>query len=129
VRRSAVALAGGLAVLLCGLMGVAAWRNRPLPPVLSALDEEAAAWFQTTGCTACHAVSPYRLNVLAARAPDLARAVENVPRRTGRPLESFMEAPTGTMAVVLGQSIRLTARGRAEAVRWMTVAHERMRRR
>jgi len=49
--------------------------------------------------------------------PDLAIAVDDVPKRFGVPLEKFLEQPTGTMAIVLGSQIKLTAEQRAEAVK------------
>jgi len=56
--------------------------------------------------------------------PDLAIAVDDVPKRFGVPLEKFLEQPTGTMAIVLGSQIKLTAEQRVEAVKQLQVAFE-----
>ena len=80
-------------------------------------------WFAQTGCTACHSISVYRVWNLAATAPDLSEAVEDVPRRFGVSLESFLHAPTGTMAMVLSTRIPLTPEQRDLAIEKLREAY------
>jgi hypothetical protein len=80
-------------------------------------------WFEQTGCTACHPVSVYGLSHPAVNAPDLTLAVEDVPARFGRSLDEFLQAPTGTMALVLANRIRLDASGRRLAVEKLREAY------
>ena len=82
-----------------------------------------AAWFVQTGCTACHSISVYRVTNVAAIAPDLSLAVEDVPKRFGRSLDEFLREPTGTMAMVLGSRIRLTDAERSLAIEKLKAAH------
>ncbi|MDP3720342.1 MAG: hypothetical protein Q8T13_21480 [Acidobacteriota bacterium] len=86
---------------------------------------EGGAWFEQSGCTACHSVSAYRIVNPAALAPDLSLAVENVPRRFGVPLEQFLRAPTGTMAMVLSSRIPMTDEQRTLAIDRLKEAHRR----
>ena len=76
----------------------------------------AGEWFKQKGCTDCHSLSVYRLFNLTAQGPDLSEAVEDVPRRFGRPLEDFLHAPSGTMAMVLSSRIPLTREERDVAI-------------
>lgn len=73
-------------------------------------------WFKQTGCTACHSMSVYRIWNLTAVGPDLSIAVEDVPRRFGMSLDEFLQAPTGTMAMVLSSRIPLTPDQRVMAI-------------
>ena len=77
---------------------------------------QGGAWFVQTGCTACHSMSVYGIWNLAATAPDLSIAVDDVPKRFGRSLEDFLREPTGTMAMVLSSRIPLTDEERAVAI-------------
>lgn len=86
------------------------------PQTIAAADVPAGEWFQQTGCTACHSVSAYHLWNLAAQGPDLSLAVEDVPRRFGRPLDEFLHDPTGTMAMVLATRIPLNTEQRNVAI-------------
>lgn len=73
-------------------------------------------WFVQTGCTACHTVTVYGLWTPAANAPDLSQAVIDVPKRFGRSLDDFLQAPTGTMAMVFANRIPLDTRQREVAI-------------
>jgi hypothetical protein len=86
---------------------------------------QGGAWFSQTGCTACHSVSVYGLWNPGVTAPDLSVAVEDVPKRFGRPLEDFLKAPTGTMALVLSERIPLTEPERALAIERLKEAYQR----
>jgi len=86
--------------------------------------QNAAKWFTGTGCSRCHAVSSLGVRSPSQMGPDLAIAVDDVPKRFGVPLEKFLEQPTGTMAIVLGSQIKLPAEQRAEAVKQLQVAFE-----
>lgn len=81
------------------------------------------AWFEQSGCTACHSVSAYDIVNLAAQAPDLSLAVEDVPRRFGLTLDQFLRAPTGTMAMVLSSRIPMTDDQRSLAIVRLKEAH------
>jgi hypothetical protein len=79
-------------------------------------DVQGVEWFRQTGCTACHSVSAYNEWNIAASAPDLSIAVEDVPKRFGVTLDQFLHAPTGTMAMVLSTRIPLTPAQRDLAI-------------
>jgi hypothetical protein len=83
---------------------------------VAAADVQGGEWFEQTGCTTCHSITVYGIRNLAATAPDLSVAVEDVPRRFGRTLDDFLQAPTGTMAMVLSSRIPLTPDQRALAI-------------
>ena len=78
-------------------------------------DIRGGEWFKQTGCTACHSISVHNVLNIAAVAPDLSTAVEDVPSRFGVSLDEFLQAPTGTMAMVLSTRIPLTPEQRALA--------------
>jgi cytochrome c5 len=80
-------------------------------------------WFVQSGCTSCHSMSVYGIRNFAATAPDLSVAVEDVPRRFGRTLDDFLQAPTGTMAMVLSGRITLTSEDRALAIEKLKEAY------
>lgn len=80
-------------------------------------------WFVQSGCTSCHSMSVYGIRNLAATGPDLSIAVEDVPRRFGRTLDNFLQAPTGTMAMVLAGRISLTPGERALAIEKLKEAY------
>ena len=79
-------------------------------------DVQGGEWFRKAGCIDCHSMTVYRINNLTAVAPDLSLAVEDVPRRFGVTLDEFLQAPTGTMAMVLSTRIPLTPEQRIVAV-------------
>ncbi len=60
------------------------------------------AMFVNKGCFACHSVAVYQVFSPTNLGPDLSNAYEDVPIRfTGRTLEDFLKAPTGTMDFIL----------------------------
>jgi hypothetical protein len=73
-------------------------------------------WFKQSGCTACHSISVYNIWNVTAVGPDLSLAVEDVPHRFGVSLDEFLQAPTGTMAMVLSTRIPLTPEQRVMAI-------------
>ena len=85
-------------------------------PASAAAVDQPGAWFVQKGCTGCHPVSVYGLWNPAVRGPDLSLAVEDVPRRFGRPLDAFLREPSGTMAMVLAGQVRLTDAEREVAI-------------
>ena len=87
--------------------------------------DPAAEWFVQTGCTACHSISVYGVTNLVVNAPDLSLAVEDVQRRFGRPLDDFLRAPTGTMAMVLSSRIQLSESDRQVAIEKLEDAYAR----
>jgi hypothetical protein len=95
------------------------------PPVMAVASPEVqgAEWFKQTGCTDCHSMSVYRILNLTAVAPDLSIAVEDVPRRFGVSLDEFLQAPTGTMAMVLSSRIPLTPEQRVIAANKLKEAY------
>jgi hypothetical protein len=68
-------------------------------------------------------MSVYRILNLTAVAPDLSIAVEDVPRRFGVSLDEFLQAPTGTMAMVLSSRIPLTPEQRVIAINKLKEAY------
>lgn len=96
--------------------GCAAGSEAAAGVVVAGAHVQRGQWFEQTGCTACHSISVYGIRNLASTAPDLSIAVEDVPRRFGRTLDDFLQAPTGTMAMVLSSRIPLTPDQRALAI-------------
>jgi cbb3-type cytochrome oxidase cytochrome c subunit len=110
------------------------WRRAPVPadyrpgvpttdpPTPAEVAEEAAmktgpgAWFVKTGCFVCHSVQALGVKSPAQIGPDLSTAVEDVQARFGRTVDDFLNAPTGTMAVVLSRQIVLSPAEKAVAV-------------
>jgi hypothetical protein len=114
------------AVALAGAAGLACVPVRPSEARTAAgRPLTGGEWFVETGCTSCHPVTVYGISSVAAVAPDLSTAVEDVPKRFGRSLEDFLEAPTGTMAMVLAGRIRLSDQQRATAVEQLREAYRR----
>jgi hypothetical protein len=106
-----------LAILAAGVIVTAAclsFDHTGAPATTGA--DQPGAWFVQKGCTGCHPVSVYGLWNPAVRAPDLSLAVEDVPRRFGRPLDAFLREPSGTMAMVLAGQVRLTEAERELAI-------------
>lgn len=114
----------GLAILAAAVALVRAADIEPRVAVAGA-HVQGGAWFVESGCTSCHAVSVYGIRNLAATGPDLSLAVEDVPRRFGRSLEDFLQAPSGTMAMVLSHRIRMTPAERLVAIDKLKEAHRR----
>lgn len=88
-------------------------------------DVHGGEWFKQTGCTACHSISAYNVLNLTAIAPDLSLAVEDVPKRFGVSLDEFLQAPTGTMSMVLSSRLPLTPEQRALAAKRLKEAYRR----
>jgi hypothetical protein len=109
------------AVTLCGCAEARQFDSPP--PMVAGHEVKGAAWFERTGCTACHSIAAYNVLNLTAQGPDLSLAVEDVPRRFGLPLDDFLRAPTGTMAMVLATRIPLTPEQRALAVERLKEAY------
>lgn len=82
-------------------------------------------FFVEKTCFVCHDVTALGVESATKIGPDLSLAVDDVPRRFGRPLEDFLKAPSGTMEVVLARQITLTEPERAEAARLLHLAFER----
>jgi cytochrome c551/c552 len=82
------------------------------------------AFFTQKGCVQCHSVSVYGVKSAAQIGPDLSDAVNDVPRRFGKPLEEFLANPTGTMQMVLSSQIKLTDAEKQEAIRLIKKADE-----
>ena len=80
------------------------------------------AWFVKTGCFVCHSIAALGVRSPAQIGPDLSIAVEDVQARFGRTVDDFLNAPTGTMSVVLSRQIILSPDQKAEAVRMLRQA-------
>jgi len=120
-RRVVVSLVALLIVTiaLCGSCG------SPSDAATTAIDpSKPGAWFFQKGCTACHSISVYGHQSPSAMGPDLALAVEDTPRRFGRPIEEFLKSPVGTMAIVLSTRIQLTDADREDAIHQLNVAYD-----
>lgn len=119
-RRSEFLLAVLLSAVLIGA-GCVADAASDASPVRTV--SPAAGWFIQTGCTGCHSLSVYGVVNLTVGAPDLSVAVEDVPKRFGRPLDDFLREPTGTMAMVLSSRIHLSDAERLLAIEKLKVAY------
>lgn len=85
---------------------------------------EGKAFFQTKGCTECHAVSTFGLDSQNKSGPDLADAYTDVQKRFGTSLENFLKSPTGTMQMVLKDKIKLTDDEKRKVIELLKYAHE-----
>jgi hypothetical protein len=112
-------------VLAAAALGTACVTAPPAEarPVVAPAEVQGGAWFEQTGCTACHSVSVYGIHSLAATAPDLSVAVADVRTRFGRTLEDFLHAPSGTMEMVLKSRIPMTSADRDLAIRKLQEAY------
>jgi cytochrome c2 len=122
------------------------WRDANLPPELlpgailrdvptpeeaereRIMREGEGRFFVEKTCFICHDVSSLGIVSATKIGPDLALAVEDVPRRMGRTLDSFLMEPSGTMQVVLSKQIQLTEEERLEAIRLLKFAYEKYQR-
>jgi hypothetical protein len=119
----------GCAVVLCVAIGLSACDSAEAVSVQARVDPSLpGAWFVNTGCTTCHAVSVYGHKSQSSTGPDLSVAVEDVPRRFGRPLDEFVREPVGTMRLVFADQIRLSPEERAIAIRELQMAYQEFRR-
>ena len=82
------------------------------------------AFFVKKTCFICHDVSSFGIESATKIGPDLAMAYSDVQSRFGRTLEDFLNAPTGTMSVVLSTQIHLTPEERAGAIAKLKVAYQ-----
>ena len=81
-------------------------------------------FFVEKTCFVCHDVSSLGIISATKIGPDLALAVDDVPARFGRTLDTFLMEPSGTMSVVLAKQIPLTTEERQEAIRLLKFAYE-----
>lgn len=91
--------------------------------------ESQGKWFAQRGCIACHTISVYGVKAIMPIGPDLSIAVEDVKSRFGRSVEDFLDKPTGTMEIVLGQIIKLSHEERKEALEHLHAAYDEHQRR
>src|SRR5262245_17892971 len=121
-------------------MLVLSWRKSPVPAAMvpgtprtdpqtpeertaeEAMKTGPGAWFVQTGCFVCHSVSALGVKSPAQIGPDLSTAIDDVQSRFGRTVDDFLNAPTGTMSVVLARQIVLTHAGKAVAVEKLRAA-------
>lgn len=82
------------------------------------------AFFVKKTCFICHDVSTLGVESATKIGPDLANAAADVQARFGRTLDDFLNAPTGTMSVVLSTQIHLTADERAQAIQKLKDAYQ-----
>lgn len=80
------------------------------------------AWFVRTGCRQCHTVSVFGVTSPTPIGPDLSTAAEDVERRYGMPIETFLQRPAGTMKAVLARQFMLTAAQKQEAAQQLRAA-------
>lgn len=83
-----------------------------------------AALFIGKGCPQCHSISALGVKSPAEVGPDLTLAYSDVQNRFGVKLEEFLNAPTGTMQMVLGQMIQLTPAERDSIIHILKRLHE-----
>jgi cytochrome c2 len=118
------------------------WRDADLPPELlpgailrdvptpdeaereRIMREGEGKFFVEKTCFICHDVSSLGIVSATKIGPDLALAVEDVPRRMGRTLDNFLMEPSGTMQIVLSKQIQLTEEERREAIRLLKIAYQ-----
>ncbi len=74
-----------------------------------ALRDPRARIFLTKGCPQCHSISALHVTSPTNAGPDLTLAVSDVQSRFSTTIEQFLQAPTGTMQIVLAGQISLTA--------------------
>lgn len=118
------ALILAVAVLIAAAAACAGVSEAKPPAIgIAGPEVQGGEWFRQTGCTECHSMSVYRILNLTAVAPDLSIAVEDVPRRFGVSLDEFLQAPTGTMAMVLSSRIPLTPEQRVIAINKLKEAY------
>lgn len=81
-------------------------------------------FFIDKGCFVCHSVSAFGIESPSEKGPDLSIAVDDVVERTGKHLREFLNNPTGTMKVVLGNYIQLTPEEKALVIEKLRRANE-----
>lgn len=124
MTRALLAFVAAIAIALTSSACADAREAAAAPAAIPGADVPGSEWFKQAGCTACHSVSVHNIWNLSAIGPDLSLAVEDVPRRFGVPLAEFLQAPTGTMAMVLATRIPLTREQRAIAIDKLKEAYQ-----
>jgi hypothetical protein len=105
------------------LLFVAGCQRQPAAEATANPGAGSGGWFVNTGCTKCHSISVYDLKSETNIGPDLSIAEEDVKSRFGVPLEEFLAAPSGTMAIVLSTQIQLTPEQKQTAIGKLKEAH------
>lgn len=80
--------------------------------------------FLNKGCPHCHSISTFGVKSPTEVGPDLANAYADVQTRFGVKLNEFLNAPTGTMQMVLGSMIKLTPAERDSIIHILSELHE-----
>lgn len=80
--------------------------------------------FLHKGCPQCHSISTFGIKSPTDVGPDLANAYADVQTRFGVKLNEFLNAPTGTMQMVLGSMIKLTPPERDSIIHILSELHE-----
>ena len=80
--------------------------------------------FLHKGCPQCHSISTFGIKSPTEVGPDLAKAYDDVQTRFGVKLTEFLNAPTGTMQMVLGSLIKLTPAERDSIIHILSELHE-----
>src|SRR5262245_39648068 len=98
----------------------------PAQPVQTAsiAGARAGAIFMEKGCPQCHSISTFGIKSPTDVGPDLAKAYADVQTRFGVKLNEFLNAPTGTMQMVLGSMIKLTPAERDSIIHILSELHE-----
>lgn len=99
-------------------------------PTLAELEKEKAmttgegAIFVKKTCFVCHSVDTLGIESATKIGPDLSNAWSDVQSRFGRTLVDFLNAPTGTMSVVLSTQISLSDEERTEVIDKLKIAYQ-----
>jgi hypothetical protein len=80
--------------------------------------------FLSKGCPHCHSISTFGIKSPTEVGPDLAKAYADVQTRFGVKLNEFLNAPTGTMQMVLGSMITLTPAERDSIIHILSELNE-----
>lgn len=112
-----------LAVACGGEKGSAA-PPAPPPAATVATSDARGEIFVRKGCPQCHSISAFGIKSQAEVGPDLTGAYDDVQTRFGLKLDQFLEAPTGTMQMVLSSMIKLTPAERDSIVHILKELHE-----
>lgn len=113
-----------LAALVLGAACSGAKKSESPEAVQVTSADPRAALFIGKGCPQCHSISALGVKSPAEVGPDLTLAYADVQNRFGVKLEEFLNAPTGTMQMVLGQMIQLTPAERDSIIHILKRLHE-----
>ena len=80
--------------------------------------------FLQKGCPQCHSIPAFGIKSPTDVGPDLGNAYADVQTRFGVKLNEFLNAPTGTMQMVLSSMIKLTPAERDSIIHILTELHE-----